>query len=119
MFVRAGWVFLAAALMAFQEQPDNTKRNQRDRRDGAITAGQQGESQADRAMTQKIRKGITGADGMSTYARNVKVITREGKVTLRGPVKSEDEKRKIESIAKTAAGESNVVSELEVKGETK
>lgn len=119
MVVRTGCVLLAAAMLMAQQQPDNTKRNERDRREGAVTADQQKENEADRALTQKIRKSITDTDGMSTYARNVKIVSRDGKVTLRGPVRTDAEKRQIESIAKTAAGESNVVSELEVKGESK
>ncbi|HZO56446.1 MAG TPA: BON domain-containing protein [Bryobacteraceae bacterium] len=105
---------LAAALVA--QEPDNTKKNERDRKVGAVTADQQKESPADRALTQKIRKAVVDADGMSTYGKNVKIVSRDGKVTLRGPVNNQEEKGKIEELAKTIAGESNVVNELEIKG---
>ena len=106
---------LAAALVA--QEPDNTKKNERDRKAGAVTADQQKENASDRALSQKIRKAVVDAEGMSTYAKNVKIVSRDGKVTLRGPVNNQDEKTKIEELAKTIAGASNVVSELEIKGE--
>jgi len=110
-FLTAG---LAVAVM-FGQEPDNTKKNKRDREEGAVTADQQKETKADRELTQKIRKSVVDAEGMSTYAKNVKIISIDGKVTLRGPVNTMEEKEKIEALAKTAAGEGNVMSELEVK----
>lgn len=102
------------AVMSFAQQPDNTKKNERDRQEGAITAGQQKETEADRELTRKIRKSVVDAEGMSTYAKNVKIISIDGKVTLRGPVNTDDEKQKIEAFAKAAAGDANVTNELEV-----
>lgn len=108
-------MLLALGILTAQE-PDNTKRNERDRKTGAVTADQQKENPADRELTQKIRKAVMDADGMSTYAKNVKIVTRDGKVTLRGPVNNETEKSKIQEFARTIAGANNVVNELEVKG---
>ena len=68
----------------------------------------------DRAITQKIRKALHEDSSLSTYAHNVKIITQDGKVTLRGPVRSEDEKSNIEAKAVAVAGQGNVTNELEV-----
>lgn len=95
---------------------DNTGKNVRDRADATLTPEDQGESAADREITQKVRKAITSAPGdYSVTAKNIKVITANGKVTLRGPVKTEDEKTSIASLAKGIAGEANVDDQLEVK----
>lgn len=95
---------------------DNTARNVRDRDDATLTPGDQGASAADRDITQKIRKALViDASGYSATAKNVKIITANGKVTLRGPVKTEAEKTGIVAIAKSVAGEGNVDDQLEVK----
>ena len=95
---------------------DNTARNVRDREDATLTPGDQGSSPADRAITQKIRKTlVSGPTDYSVTAKNVKIITVNGKTTLRGPVKSEAEKSGIVSLAKIVAGEGNVEDQLEVK----
>jgi hyperosmotically inducible periplasmic protein len=94
-----------------QTQADNTKQN-KDQTDA--TADQQKMNSADRTITQNIRKAIYKDRSLSTYAHNVKIITQDGKVTLRGPVRSEDEKASIESKAVTIAGSGNVTDELEV-----
>jgi osmotically-inducible protein OsmY len=95
---------------------DNTARNVRDRADATLTPGDQGTTPADRETTQKIRKALAmDATGYSATAKNVKIITVNGKVTLRGPVKTEAEKTGIVSMAKTVAGEGNVDDQLEVK----
>ena len=95
---------------------DNTARNVRDRGDATLTPGDQGDSPADSEITQKIRKAlVSGAGGYSVNAKNVKIITAKGKVTLRGPVRTEAEKTGIVSLAKTVAGEGNVDDQLEVK----
>jgi hyperosmotically inducible periplasmic protein len=93
-----------------QTPPDNTKRN----KDQSATADQQKMSPADRETTQKIRKAIMDDKSLSTYAHNIKVITRNGKVTLRGPVRSEDEKHAIEAKAADVAGAENVTNDLEI-----
>ena len=69
---------------------------------------------ADRAITQKIRKAIHEDNTLSTYAHNVKIIAKDGKVTLRGPVRSEDEKSNIEAKAVAVAGQDNVINQLEI-----
>ena len=94
---------------------DNSGRNARDRDGATKTSGDQSENEADRALTQKIRQAITSDDGLSTNGQNVKIITSGGKVTLRGPVASEDEKRTIEDISAKVAGAENVDNQLEVK----
>src|SRR6185295_10176636 len=95
---------------------DNTRQNVRDRADAPLTAGDQGHSPADREITQKIRKGLViDANGYSMAAKNIKIITVNGKVTLRGPVKTEAEKSGIVTIAKNVAGDANVDDQLEVK----
>jgi len=95
-------------------EPDNTGKNVRDRDESAKTAGDQSENEADRKITQEIRKSIVADDKLSTSAQNVKIITSDGKVTLRGPVKSEQEKKEIETKAKQVAGVKNVENQLEI-----
>ena len=94
---------------------DNTKTNQRDRSANEPTADQQKDNRSDRDITQQIRQSIVKDKSLSTYGHNVKVITQNGQVTLKGPVKSEDEKKAIEAKAAEVAGENKVSSELNVK----
>lgn len=94
-----------------QPAPDNTKRN---KDQAPPTADQQKMNPTDRAITQKIRKAIHEDKSLSTYAHNIKVITQDGKVTLRGPVRSEEEKNNLQAKAVTVAGEENVSNQLEV-----
>jgi hyperosmotically inducible protein len=94
-----------------QTPPDNTKQN-KDQTNP--TADQQKMNPADRAITQKIRKAIHHDKSLSTYGRNIKIITQDGKVTLRGPVRSEEEKSNIKAKAVAVAGEGNVTDQLEI-----
>ncbi|HYE07132.1 MAG TPA: BON domain-containing protein [Planctomycetota bacterium] len=94
--------------------PDNTAVNKRDQNDGALTPINQAENSADIATTAGIRKAVVGDDALSQTAKNVKIITNGGKVTLRGPVKSTDEKTKIKATAEKIAGAGNVDDQLEV-----
>ena len=94
-----------------QTPPDNTKQN-KDQTNP--TADQQKMNPADRAITQKIRKAIHEDTTLSTYAHNIKIITQDGKVTLRGPVRSQEEKSNIEAKAVAVAGEGNVTDQLEI-----
>jgi hyperosmotically inducible protein len=94
---------------------DNTKVNERDRSPNEPTADQQKDNRSDRDITQQIRQSIVKDKSLSTYAHNVKIVTEHGQVTLKGPVRSEDEKRAIEAKATEVAGESKVTSELNVK----
>ena len=93
---------------------DNTAVNVRDRDKDAKTPIDQNETANDVRITADIRKRVVEAK-ISTDAHNVKIITQDGKVTLRGPVKSEDEKRQIEEIAVRFAGDGNVINEIEVE----
>ena len=97
-----------------QPKPDNTKVNQRDRDASAPTADNQKMNPADRETTKKIRMAIHGDKSLSTYAHNVKIITQNGKVTLKGPVRSEDEKSNIAMKATQVAGDGNVDNQLDV-----
>lgn len=116
-------ILLAASMMApasfsqprTQEgQPDNTAANKSDRQDAQPTADQQKENTADRTITQKIRSSVVKDKSLSTYAHNVKIITQNGNVTLRGPVRSQEEKDSVESKAVAIAGQGHVTNELEI-----
>ena len=97
-----------------QTPPDNTKANTRDRGAAAKTADQQSNSKADLDLTQKIRRAIVADKALSTYAHNVKVITREGHVTLKGPVQTLDEKSAVEARAAEIAGAGKVTNQISV-----
>lgn len=94
---------------------DNTEKNERDRDKDALTPGDQGESEADRRITQQVRQGIVGHDTLSTTAENVKIITVDGVVTLRGPVESAQERSTIASVAQGVAGVKRVDNHLEIE----
>ena len=96
-------------------EPDNTARNVRDRAGRTLTPLDQGNSQADVNTTAQIRKEIIAWKNMSMNARNVKIITIDGRVTLRGPVNSEEEKSLIGQIADRITHSGNVDNQLEVK----
>ena len=95
-------------------QADNTRVNTRDRKEGAITADQQKNNITDRQATQQIRRSLMREKGLSTYAHNVKVIARDGQVTLKGPVRSDEEKQTVEEKATEVVGAGHVVNELSV-----
>mgnify|MGYP001262311405 CR=1 FL=1 len=96
--------------------PDNTKMNQRDRNASEPTADQQKENTSDRDLTRQIRRALVQDKDLSTYAHNVKIVAQGGTVTLKGPVKSEEEKMAVEKKAAEAAGGSDKIhSELQVK----
>jgi osmotically-inducible protein OsmY len=100
-----------------EPKPDNTKVNQRDRSANQPTADQQKNNVSDRDLTKQIRRKIVQDKSLSTYGHNVKVISQNGMVTLRGPVHSEEEKRAIENHAVEVAGHDRVKNEIEVKGD--
>jgi hyperosmotically inducible periplasmic protein len=121
-FVGAAAV-LGAALLAVpiprqdnppQPAPDNSKANKRDRNTSSPTADQQKMNATDRDLAKRIRAAIVGDKSLSTYAHNVKIVAQDGKVTLKGPVRSEEEKSAIEAKATEVAGAGNVVNQLEV-----
>jgi osmotically-inducible protein OsmY len=120
MLLALGSLALGASLMAMpvprnqdnqQTAPDNTKKN---KDQTSPTADQQKMNPTDRAITQKIRKAVHDDTSLSTYAHNIKIIAQDGKVTLRGPVRSEDEKSNLQAKAVAVAGRENVTNQLEV-----
>jgi hyperosmotically inducible protein len=96
-----------------QNRTDNTARNARDR-GATVTPGDQSENDADRSITQKVRQAIMEDDSLSTNAKNVKIMTTNGVVTLRGIVNSEREKNVIGQKAKAVSGVRNVDNQLEI-----
>jgi hyperosmotically inducible protein len=94
-----------------QTRPDNTKKN---RDQSSPSADQQKMNTSDRAITKKIRKAVMADKSLSTYAHNVKIVAQDGKVTLRGPVRSDDEKRSVEAKAAAVVGEGSVTSQIEI-----
>jgi hyperosmotically inducible periplasmic protein len=113
----AGSFALASAQDATQQPPapDNTKMNQGDGSSSKPTAYGQSNSQSDLKITQQIRQSIMKDKSLSTYAHNVKIITQNGMVTLKGPVRSDDEKQKVEDAATAVAGKDKVTSAVSVK----
>lgn len=97
-----------------QTPPDNTKINQRDRAKDAVTSDQQKENASDRTITQKIRRALTDDKSLSTYAHNVKIVARDGQVTLKGPVRTEDEKKIVEAKAVDVAGAGRVTNQISI-----
>ena len=95
--------------------PDNTKVNQRDRDKSQPTAEQQKGTKSDRELARQVRRSLVKDKSLSTYAHNIKVIARDGMVTLKGPVHSDQEKQAVEAKAAEAAGGSDKIkSEIEV-----
>ena len=120
LFVGATSV-LGTALMAGpvrgqdqQPAPDNTKTNKRDRDKNSPTADQQKMNATDRDLAKRVRQSVIGDKSLSTYAHNIKIVAQDGKVTLKGPVRSEEEKSAIEAKATEVAGAGNVMNQLEV-----
>ena len=116
-FVAAGGSILRtqAQTQSPETKADNTKVNAQDRDAQSPTADQQKENRSDRDITQQIRRSIVSDKSLSTYAHNVKIITQNGDVTLKGPVRSDDEKRSIEAKAIEVAGGHKVTNELNVQ----
>jgi hyperosmotically inducible protein len=106
-----------AALAADDEKakPDNTATNERDRSGETKTSGDQSNNSADLKITQAIRRALMKDRELSTTAKNIKVVTANGQVTLRGPVKTAQEKAKVDQIARSAAGGAQIDDQLEVK----
>jgi len=96
-------------------EPDNTETNERDRSGQTLTSGDQSNSPADLKTTQAIRRAVMKDDGLSMTAKNIKIITANGQVTLRGPVNTAEEKAQIDQLAKSAAGAAKIENQLEVK----
>jgi osmotically-inducible protein OsmY len=96
-------------------KPDNTAINERDRSGETQTSGDQSNSSTDLKITQVIRQALMKDAELSTTAKNVKIITNNGQVTLRGPVKNAQEKAKIDQLARSAAGSAKIDDQLDVK----
>jgi osmotically-inducible protein OsmY len=110
---------LSVAALAADDKttnPDNTATNERDRSGETQTSGDQSNSSSDLKITQAIRQALMKDSELSMTAKNIKVITANGHVTLRGPVKTAEEKAKIDQLAKSAAGGAHIDDQLDVKG---
>lgn len=107
---------LSLAAMAADEKTkaDNTVTNERDRSGETQTSGDQSNTSADLKITQAIRQALMKDGELSTTAKNIKVITENGQVTLRGPVKNVQEKARVNQLAKSAAGGAHIVDQLDV-----
>jgi len=113
--VLAGFSVLAIGpIPAIAQQPDNTAANKVD--SAAPNADNARNDAADRELMKHIRRDVVKDKSLSTYAHNIKIVAVNGKVTLRGPVRSEEEKKAIENYATKYAGAANVTNELTVKG---
>jgi hyperosmotically inducible periplasmic protein len=118
----SGAVLVAGNLQAMQDTqraPDNTSVNKQDRSGSQPTADQANNKMSDREIMRHIRQDVVKDKSLSTYGHNVKIICEHGKVTLRGPVHSEEEKKAIEQHAVKYAGEGNVTNDLSVKTDEK
>jgi osmotically-inducible protein OsmY len=108
-------VLAAAPAIAGEYDADNSAKNTRDRSDQTLTPTDQGESAADRELSANIRKAIVDDDALSMNAHNVKIITKGGVVTLRGPVKNASEKASVAAKAQKIAGVKRVDNQLEIE----
>lgn len=110
--VSSGAVYAQAPAPA----PDNTKVNKRDTKKGEKTADQQKDNTSDRDITKNIRRALMDDKSLSTYAHNVKIITVKGMVTLKGPVRSEEEKASVMAKAQGVVGSADKIhNEISVK----
>jgi osmotically-inducible protein OsmY len=107
----AGLVLSLPAHAQSSAQPDNSAQN----KNQTNTADNQPNATSDRQTTAQVRKAIIADKDLSTYAHNVKVITKDGTVTLKGPVKSDDEKQKVVNDAASVVSADKVVDQLTVK----
>jgi hyperosmotically inducible periplasmic protein len=105
---------MPAKVASLQDAPQTPRDNSKHNQNSAPTADQQKMNPADRDLTKKIRAALHDDQSLSVYAHNVKIISQDGKVTLRGPVRSEEEKAAIEAKAVAVAGEGNVINHLQV-----
>lgn len=106
---------IAVPAASAQTQPDNTRVNKEDRSSAAVTADQQKNDHNDRYLTQQIRKAVIADKTLSSYAHNVKVVSQNGNVTLKGPVRSDDERKTVVAKAEQIAGAGNVTDQLSIK----
>lgn len=94
--------------------PDNSEMNRRERSKQELSADSQSNTKTDLEITRAIRQSLTRDSNLSTYGHNVKIITQDGKVTLKGPIRSDEERLIITEKAKKVAGPKNVQDQLEV-----
>jgi len=115
------WVgHLAAQPTDAKAKPDNTSVNKRDLNPGEATADQQKMNATDRDIAAKIRHSIMADKSLSTYAHNIKIISQDGTVTLKGPVRSDDEVKSIVSMATDITGTTDkVINQMSVKPTSK
>jgi hyperosmotically inducible protein len=114
-----GFVLVTAGIGAPMPQTPPKTDNTAVNKNPGPTADQQKETAADRTLSQEIRKSVVADKSLSTYAHNVKIISTNGTVTLRGPVRSAAEKAAIEAKAKEIAGVAAVDNELTIEPEKK
>lgn len=116
--IQRSLIFLMIAFLNYNlfaaTAPDNSKMNERMEDNKELNSQDQGASDVDIRLTQRIRRDVVNQDDLSTAAKNIKIITIGGKVTLKGPVKTMDEKNKIQNIAVRVAGAQNVANEITV-----
>src|SRR5579864_5161870 len=105
---------IGVSAQATQVKPDNSATNKADRNPATVTADQQKNNQSDLETSRQIRRAIVADKSLSTYAHNIKIVTQQGKVTLRGPVRTEAEKETVQSKATEVAGAANVTSAVTV-----
>ena len=108
-------ISLAAMAADDKTKADNTAMNERDRSGETQTSGDQSNNSADLKITQAIRQALMKDSELSMTAKNIKIITNNGQVTLRGPVKNAQEKAKIDRLARSAAGGAKIDDQLDVK----
>ncbi len=101
---------------AAKTKPDNTAINSRDQNSTNLTPEDQSRgSSADVELTRQVREEISSNKELSVYAKNIKIITINGVITLRGPVRTESERSKIASIAQQKVGAEDVRNELQIQ----
>ena len=121
LLVGLSWVgSLEAQSTGSQTKPDNTAVNTRDQSPGEATADQQKVNATDRNITAKIRSSIMADKSLSTYAHNVKIISQDGTVTLKGPVRSDDEVKSIVAKATDVVpGTGKIINQMSVQPSSK
>jgi len=113
----ASGLLLNVGITGAMQAPDNTKVNQRDKAKSQPTADQAKNATSDLEIMKKIRQAVVADKALSSYAHNVKIISQHGKVTLKGPVHTQEESTNIEAKATDVAGAGNVTNMLAVKGD--
>ena len=106
--------FTLSAIAEEKTDADNTAKNERDASGETQTSGDQSNSPEDIKITADIRRAVVAEKSLSMTAKNVKIITANGMVTLRGPVNNAEEKAMIAKLAKSAAGQAKIDNQLEV-----